>query len=684
MTRVLIVDDNDQNLYYMTILLRGHGFTVDCAANGAQALDKAQQHVPDMIISDLLMPVMDGFTLLRHWKADDRLKAVPFIVHTATYTDAEDEKLAMDLGADAFILKPAQPEDFLEQLRAVGNRPASAGQPAAHADLAVDADLLEVYNQTLVRKLEQKSQLLEEANLQLQQDIAGREIAEAALLDSEERFRLLTQATNDAVWDWNMVKGSRWWSEGFTHLFGHSHGGVADNQPSWSSLIHPDDRGRVLAELEQTVAGGGSTWHSSYRFRCRDDSWAQVEDRGHLLRDPGGKAIRMMGGLSDVSQRKELEEQVRKSQRMEAVGQLTGGIAHDFNNLLTVVLVNAECLEEQLAQDPAAQDMARMIIGAAQRGSDLTQRLLSFARKQALAPVAVDLNHLIAEMEPLLRRVLGGGIRIQIDPGPGLPPALVDAAQLEHALLNLCVNARDAMPGGGSMGIATACVELHGPLPRPDCPLDAGSYLTLSVSDTGEGIPAGDLQHLFEPFFSTKDEGKGSGLGLAMVHGFSRQSGGHVSVISEPGRGSTFMLYLPVSREAAEPPAGDQVQPSPAAGTGTILLVEDDPLVRNVAEAQLQALGYVVLVADGGERALAILAGGQAVDLLFTDLSMPGMSGQELVRRARQMRADLKVLFTSGYAGNYPDVSEQPAMAVLGKPYRRGDLARRIQDILQG
>jgi PAS domain S-box-containing protein len=682
---VLVVDDKEENRYYLQALLKGYGYRVMVARHGAEALVLARQSNPLLVISDLLMPVMDGYTLLRHWKADPALRALPFIVYTATYTQAEDEKLAMDLGADAFILKPAEPDEFLTRMHKVLSRPASAGPDASTPERSDETEVLRHYSETLIRKLEEKSLQLSEANRTLQLDIARREKAEAALRDSEERFRLLARATNDAIWDWDIQNDTRWWGDGFAQLFGHAHDDLIRNRQVWTDLIHPDDRARVLGSLQSAVRQGDN-WHSAYRLRRADGSWASVEDRAQLIRDDNGVAVRMVGGLTDVSDRDALEERLRKSQRLEAVGQLTGGIAHDFNNLLTIVLGNAETLAELLAEDIKKRDLARMIIGAAERGAELTQRLLVFARKQSLMPCAVDLNQLLRGLNLMLDRVLGDSIVLEFKPGKDLPAAMVDASQLEHSVLNLCVNARDAMPGGGTLTVASDQVTYDQDVLLGSYSIPAGSYVRLQVSDTGCGISPENMTRIFEPFFSTKQEGKGAGLGLAMVYGFVRQSGGHIVVESELNRGTTFSLYLPQAQEKAVPVPVQKPVDLPG-GCECILLVEDDVLVRQIAQYNLESLGYRVIAATGGESALSILkamrARGDHVDLLFTDVQMTGMSGPELAVQAEMLQPGLRVLFTSGYTpqlavqGRLPG-SEWP---ILGKPYRRAELAALIASV---
>ncbi|MEO8059181.1 MAG: ATP-binding protein [Burkholderiales bacterium] len=410
---------------------------------------------------------------------------------------------------------------------------------------------------------------------------------------------------------------------------------------------------------------------------------------------PGGELGALMSGMNQTAQSlqqqrrdiDELDERLRRSQRLEAVGQLTGGVAHDFNNLLTVVIGNAELLVELSAGDPQQRALAEMILSAGQRGAALTQRLLAFARKQALSPRAVDTNQLVAGMDPMLRRTLGEHIEIEMIRAAGLWPALVDPGQLENGLLNLCLNARDAMPGGGRLTLETANARLDADYAARNGDVQPGAYVMLAVSDTGSGISAEHLKRVFEPFFTTKEVGKGTGLGLSMVYGFVKQSGGHISIYSEPGHGSTVKLYLPrapASESAVFAEAG-QGSAMPLGGTGTILLVEDDEAVRQYALVQLRAFGYTVVEAANGPSAMAILQQRVDVDLLFTDVVMPGgMNGRALADAARALRPGLRVLYTSGYTENaivhHGRLDE--GARLLSKPYRRDELDRAVREAL--
>jgi PAS domain S-box-containing protein len=435
----------------------------------------------------------------------------------------------------------------------------------------------------------------------------------------------------------------------------------------WEQFPHADEfRGHYERALRT-----GTAVHFQARY-APVDLWFDV----HAY--PSAEGIGVY--FRDITAERAAEEQLRQSQRLESVGQLTGGIAHDFNNLLTVIIGNAETLSERLAGDRALHPLAETIASAALRGSRLTQRLLAFARRQTLDPRPADLNKLLADMEPLLARTLGEDVEIKLTRAAGLWTAMVDTAQLENALLNLCINARDAMPDGGRLTIETANTRIGDDDADSQGDLKPGQYVMLAVSDSGTGIEPEHLARVFDPFFTTKEHGKGTGLGLAMVYGFVKQSGGHAKIYSEPGEGTIVKLFLPRTRSAVqhEPVSGDEF----AGGGETVLLVEDDDLVRNHARDQLIRLGYRVIEASNGADALDILRQGGPLDLLFTDVVMPGgIGGGELAQRAREMKPGLKVLYTSGYTEN-SIVNRgrlDPGVKLLSKPYRLADLARQVR-----
>ncbi|HSM81124.1 MAG TPA: PAS domain-containing protein [Nodosilinea sp.] len=513
------------------------------------------------------------------------------------------------------------------------------------------------------------------------QDISAQKLAEQRLRESDERFRLLSKATNDAIWDWNIVSDSTWRGEGYKALFGYDNGDLETNNDWWRDRLHPDDCLRLLASIERALAAGATSWMEEYRFRCKDGRYATVLDRGYVIRSATGEPLRMIGGMVNVTEKKTLEAQLMQSQKMEAMGQLTGGVAHDFNNLLTVILGNAELLAEQLAPQPGLRSLAAMISAAAQRGADLTQRLLVFARRQTLSPKPVDVNGLMARLDGLLRRTLGEQIEICYRCDQRLGAALVDASQLEGALLNLCLNARDAMAEGGCLTLATAPVSLSPAAALPG----AGDYVMVAVTDTGMGMGEDLLGQVFEPFFTTKPEGKGTGLGLSMVYGFVKQSNGHIHIESAVGVGTTVRLYLPRCDRTPETAA---TAPSPVVGEGgaeVVLLVEDDELVRRYAQHQLESLGYRVLVADSGPTALDLVRQRPDIDLLFTDVLMPGgLNGRPLAEAAQRLRPGLRVLYTSGHADHtlIDQGHLEAGVPLLPKPYQRSDLARQIRQAL--
>ena len=419
----------------------------------------------------------------------------------------------------------------------------------------------------------------------------------------------------------------------------------------------------VLAEAVSTASRGAALQVTV------DTMKALVEEKDRLLYEKNAADL-----------------QLRQAQKMEAVGQLTGGIAHDLNNILTVITGTIEILAEAVADRPELVAIARMIDEAAERGADLTQRLLAFARKQPLQPREVDVNSLVIEASNLLRPTLGEQVEVQIMLSGDTARALIDPSQLTNAILNLALNARDSMPDGGKLTIETSNVILDDSYADIHSEVTAGPYVLIAVTDSGHGIPAGILENVFEPFFTTKDVGKGSGLGLSMVYGFVKQSNGHIKIYSEAGLGTTVRIYLPQAIGLAQPITDELASTSILeGGDETILVVEDDDLVRTFVVGQIQSLGYVALSAVNADAALVIINSAQTIDLLLTDMIMPGsMNGRQLSDAARRRRPSLRVLFTSGYTENtvihYGRLDA--GVLLLAKPYRKSDLARMIRAAL--
>ncbi|GHE20391.1 PAS domain S-box protein [Halomonas urumqiensis] len=519
----------------------------------------------------------------------------------------------------------------------------------------------------------------------VERDITERKRLEEATRLSEERFHLVVRATNDVIWDWDLVHSKVWWNESIETLFGHDRSQLEPGPESWSNRIHPADRDAVLAGIHAAIDGEASNWSDEYRFLHADGSFRTVIDRGFLLRDSDGQAIRMLGSTQDITQQRQVAEELRQAQKLEAVGQLTGGVAHDFNNILTVILGNAELLTEELATSPQLRALADMTANAASRGAELTNRLLAFARRQALEPQVLNVNRLVAGMEDLLRRTLHESIEIERIQAGGLWSVEVDAGQLESAILNLSLNARDAMPGGGRLTIETANAMLDDSYADDHREVKAGQYVLISLSDSGTGMPEDVARQAFEPFFTTKKDGKGSGLGLSMVYGFVKQSAGHIKIYSEIGEGTTVKLYFPRARAGAAMTVDAATPSSVEGGDEHILVVEDDALVRRHVATLLQGLGYRVTSAASGQHALAIIEAQSDIDLLFTDVVMPGgINGRQLADQASVLRPDLKILFTSGYTENaiVHHGRLDPGVQLLSKPYRRQELAAKVRKVL--
>ncbi|MGY8705270.1 CHASE3 domain-containing protein [Bradyrhizobium sp. 18BD] len=406
---------------------------------------------------------------------------------------------------------------------------------------------------------------------------------------------------------------------------------------------------------------------------------------GRPMRDGQGDISGAVLVYHDATTSRETERQLHQSQKLDAIGKLTGGVAHDFNNMLTVISGNTETLVASLQQQPELQRVARLIDDAAERCADLIQHLLAFARRQPLQPRNVDINGAITDIAKLLRPTLGEQIQIETVLEQGPMASHIDPSRLTNAVLNMAINARDAMPNGGKLLLETHRVVLDQAYAQANADVVPGPYVMLAVSDTGTGMPQDVQEKAFEPFFTTKEVGKGSGLGLSMVYGFVKQSGGHIKIYSEEGHGTTIKLYLPPGEGATELAPATPAQAE--GGAETIFVVEDDSLVRNFVTAQLQSLGYNTIAAADSRAALQLIEAGQAFDLLFTDVVIPGgMSGRELADKVATLRPGLKVLYTSGYTDNaiVHHGKLDDGVLLLTKPYRRNQLAEMIRKALAG
>ncbi len=611
--RILVAEDNHDMRNYIVGLLSPH-WTVDAVTDGEAALALVRTNVPDLILSDVMMPRMDGFALLRALRASPQTRTIPVILLSAR---AGEEAVVegIDQGADDYLPKPFSARELLTRVR---------GRFAA-ADART----------TALRASETRLRRLAESGI-------------IGITVSDQHGRIVE--ANDA----------------FVKMVGCTRDELLAGEVVWE-LLAPKVPGHVQ----------GKAFEGEYRRK--DGRRIPV----HVAVAPLDNGDHLSIAL-DLTERKLLEEQFRQAQKMEAVGRLAGGIAHDFNNMLSVMLSYSDMVIENLRPgEPLRADVEQIRL-AASRATELTRQLLAFSRQQVLEPKVLSLNASLTNMEPMLGRLLGADVTLTLLLDHGASNVLADPSQIEQVVMNLAVNARDAMPQGGKLTIETGNVTLDEDYAELHHEVKPGRFVVLAVSDTGTGMDAATRARIFDPFFTTKEAGKGTGLGLATVFGIVKQSGGHIWVYSEVGVGTTFKLYFP--RDAGETTEkSDRPTATSMRGNETILLVDDDPQVRPLARNILRRNGYVVLdAANGGEALLICEQHGAKIDLLVTDVILPMMSGRQIAERLCAMRPGLKVLFMSGYTD---DTVLQHGMldsgvAFLQKPLTPASLTRSVRDVL--
>ncbi len=514
-------------------------------------------------------------------------------------------------------------------------------------------------------------------------DVGARRLDEQRRHDVEVRLATAVHAANVGLWDWDLRDDAVLFSDEFKRQLGYEPHEFTDSFDEWKARVHPDDGPLLIKMLEACLRGPQDSFDVEYRIRHRDGSWRRLLGQATRILDDRGQPIRLVGSSVDLTERSQLQAQLLQSQKLESVGRLAGGVAHDFNNLITIIKTTVDLAIDDDRIAPELRSDLELVRGTADRASELTRQLLAFSRRQILHPETLELGALVDNFRTMMQRMIGDDIRLQMRLADGVGSVRADPGQLEQVLLNLAVNARDAMAGGGTLTIDVRNAEFDAVAAATHPPLRPGPVIVISVSDTGTGMDAEVKARIFEPFFTTKEKGKGTGLGLSTVLGIVQQSGGAVWVDSVIGVGTTFHIALP----RVEGDVRTERQPKVATvprGAETLLVVEDEPELRRVTSRALRRAGYSVLEAGHGAEALRVVAESTLpVDLVVTDLAMPVMGGRRLASLLRDTQPGTRVLFTSGNAKAIDDtVAEEPDEAFMEKPYDLVNLTRRVREML--
>ena len=653
---VLIVDDERHYRELLEVLLTAEGYRLTLATSGEQAIATLASDPPDLILLDVMMVGLDGYQTTDAIKGNTATRNIPIILVTALDNRAARLR-GLTAGAEDILSKPVDRFELCARVRNL-------------LRLKAHGDHYGRYSEELEQEVSRRTTAMVERA--------------AEMLRTEERTNFALGAAQMGIWELDIATGAVTWSESMADVFGIPADRVPADAEAFFALIHPDDR--VVIEQSITTAATDAANEVEFRTHTQDGSIRWLSSRTRVIRDADQAPVRLLGVGANISARKSLEAQLRQSQKMEAVGQLAGGVAHDFNNILTAVLGYSEFVMETLEpQDERRADMEE-VVKAGKRAAILTRQLLAFSRKQILQPTAVDLNALVTGIRPMLSRIIGEQVDLVAVLAPDLGIVRADHGQIEQVLVNLVVNARDAMPSGGRLTVETGNIVLDQSFMK-DIVIYPGPYVMLAVSDSGIGMSEQIKLRLFEPFFTTKEQGKGTGLGLSTVYGIVKQSGGYIWVYSEPGKGAAFKVYLPLADPGVALEAVVETATAPATGSETVLLVEDDEAVRALMSTMLERAGYVVFVAATPVQAEAVFTEHiDAIDLLVADVIMPGGSGPALYERLSALRSELRVLFVSGYTDDTVVHQGQltPNFDFLQKPFTAETFNRRIREALAG
>jgi PAS domain S-box-containing protein len=654
--KVLVVDDDERNLLAITNVLEDVADVV-VANSGEEALRQLLRTEFAVILLDVYMPGIDGYETAQIIRSREQTKRVPIVFLSAVNKESQHLIRGYSMGAVDYVFKPVEPV-------------------VIRSKVAVFVDLF-MMTREIQRKARQEQALLDanlRANaerLRVEQELRLAEQRQAAIIESLPIILYLEEIDADP-------RIPKFVSGNFPALTGYAFEDIRRSPTLWVERLHPEDRERAVEALN--ARRSGQSLSVEYRWQCADGQYKHFLDQAVLLRDSFGNPVEFAGTLLDVTDRKELESQLTQVRKMDAIGQLTGGIAHDFNNLLAAVLGGLGMIERRV---PLSDDQAK-IVGmtrhAAEQGAELVKHLLAFARRQKLEPASIQIPRLSQSVTSLLAHTLGGMVELEWKLSDNVSPVYADAAQLELAVMNLIINARDAMPEGGVVTVAAEDREIVEQVGRTG--LKPGHYVVIGVGDTGCGIAPELIEQVLEPFFTTKPVGKGTGLGLSMVYGFAQQSGGEVRVDSELGTGTCVEIWLPRApdSEAMVLEIADAPADVPAAAI-SILLVDDHDGVRATTAALLEDLGHSVRHVTEGAHALELFRQDpSAFDLLITDYAMPRMSGAELVRQIRGESADFPALIITGYAQTDLNATESPDVRFLAKPFTPDQLKAALRE----
>jgi len=699
---ILIVEDSPTQAAELKYTLERHNFAVTVACNGIEALAQISARMPSIVISDIVMPDMNGYQLCRKIKQDDRYKNLPVILLTSL-SDPRDVVQGLECGADNFLTKPYEEKYIISRIQYIlaNKNLKDIEQTQLGVEIVLDneryfikSDRIQILNLLLssydaaIQKnyaLVKTQKELKTLNEQLEQTVESRT---AALRESEGRYRLLLESVTDYVYTTQVVNGrpvATSYGSGCVAVTGYPPEEYAADPGLWLRMVHEEDRPIVL-EQANSVFAGKTPFTIEHRIIHKDGRVRWVRDTPVPRYDQQGSLIACDGIVTDITEQKTLERQLLQSNKMEAIGQLAGGIAHDFNNILTAIIGFSTIIEMDMDKDDPNRVNVEHILVAAGRAADLTGSLLAFSRKQIINPQPVDLNQIIRKLEKFLQRIIGEDVDFKASICQEVLTVNADSGQIEQVLMNLATNARDAMPEGGLLSLETGTFEMDEEFVKANGFGKPGSYAVISFSDTGEGMDETTCKKVFEPFFTTKEVGKGTGLGLSIVYGILKQHDGFINVYSEPGQGTTFKIYLPlIHAEVAENLAGKEEILE--GGTETILVADDDASLRELSEKFLGMFGYTIITAVDGRDALAKFRENRdKIDLVILDIIMPKMNGKDAFDEMRKINPNVKAIFISGYTGEiiHKRGLLDQTLVFVSKPLNLKRLLVKVREVLGG